>query len=68
MSDNVEILRCHPINFDIFTYMSNIELKKRLATRVNESGINELYDIANGKVIMSGTMSLNNYLYKEVLS
>ena len=65
MSDNISILPSRPIHFDIFVYMSNEGLKKRLATRTNEQGINELYDSINGTVIMSGTMSLDSYLYKD---
>lgn len=65
MSDNLSILPSKPIHFDIFVYMSNEGLKKRLATRVNEQGFNELYDSVNGAVIMSGTMSLDYYLYKD---
>jgi len=63
--DNLKILKTGPINFDFFTYMSNIDLKKRLATRTTTDGFYELYDSVNGHVVMSGTMNLDKYLYAD---
>ena len=50
------------INYSWFHYVEHPEMKKYLKNVKNENGCFDLIDVRTGNIIMSASMSLENYL------
>ncbi len=57
-----DVKKDNTINFSWFHYIEHPEMKKYLKNVKNENGNYDLIDERTGNIIMSGSMSLENYL------